>query len=265
MGVYPPLDTLKPVDDDIWVIDGAAVSVRGLPFPTRATVVRLAGGDLWVHSPTRLADGLCAELAATGPVRHLVVSNRHHWTWLGDWQAAFPDAVSWAAPGVVEQAAKGGLALRIDHPLRPDRAETPWAGQIEQMIPRGSRLHREAVFFHRASHTLILTDLIVALETRLMPVWTRPLVWLAGLDDRGGGMPPGTALSFRDRRALAEDVERMIGWEPRRVIPAHGRWYREQGAAELERAFRKLLRAYRWERAGEEMRRMAQDRDKAAR
>lgn len=32
------------------------------------------------------------------------------------------------------------------------------------MIVRGSSVHREAVFFHRASRTLILTDLIENFE-----------------------------------------------------------------------------------------------------
>ncbi|GAB4298667.1 MAG: DUF4336 domain-containing protein [Roseovarius sp.] len=249
MTAYPPLDTLKPVDDGIWVIDGPAVSFLGLPFSTRATVVRLADGGLWVHSPTRLTEALRAELAAQGAVRHLVAPNRLHYVWLADWQAAFPHALSWAAPGVVERAARKGLALRVDHPLRPDDAEAPWAGEIDQMIVRGSRLHREAVFFHRASRTLILTDLIEAHETRLLPVWARPVIWLAGIDDHDGKMPPDMAWSFRDKRALAEDVERMIAWDPRRIIIAHGRWYRDNGAAELERAFRRLLRARRWEAA----------------
>lgn len=57
---YEPLNTLKPVADDIWLIDGPAVRFYGMPFPTRATVVRLANGDLWVHSPTELSDGLRA-------------------------------------------------------------------------------------------------------------------------------------------------------------------------------------------------------------
>ena len=59
---YEPLNTLKPVAPDIWVIDGPAIRFYGLPFSTRATVVRLAGGDLWVHSPTALTEALAEDL-----------------------------------------------------------------------------------------------------------------------------------------------------------------------------------------------------------
>lgn len=251
---YEPLDTLKPVAEGLWLIDGPHVRFLGLPFSTRATVIRLKDGSLWVHSPTRLTDALRAELEALGPVRHLIAPNWLHYAFLSQWQAAFPGATAWAAPGVEDRAARQGLQLRVDRPLQWDRAEDPWAGQIDQMIVRGSKLHREAVFFHRASETLVLTDLIEAFETRFLPVWMRPLIWLAGIDDHDGKMPPDMRWSFRNKAALAEDVERMIGWGPARVILAHGRWYDCNGVAELERAFRKVLQPRRWARAYEQMR-----------
>lgn len=246
---YEPLDTLKPVADGLWLVDGPAIRFMGLPFSTRATVVRLANGDLWVHSPTRLTDSLRLEVQALGPVRHLIAPNWIHYAHIAEWQAAWPEATVWAAPGVAERAAKKGLTLPIDHDLQWDRADAPWDGQIDQMIVRGSKTHREAVFFHRASNTLILTDLIEAFETEKLPVWMRPIVWLAGIDDSDGKMPPDMRWTFRDKVALAEDVEQMIDWAPERIILAHGRWYRANGVAELERAFRKLLQPRLWDRA----------------
>lgn len=249
---YEPLDTLKPVAAGLWLIDGPAVKFYGLPFSTRATVVRLEGGDLWVHSPTRLTDGLRAELEALGPVRHLVAPNWLHYAFVGDWQAAFPQATAWAAPGVAERAAKKGVTLDFDCDLGSE-PEAPWAGQIDQTIVEGSKIHREAVFFHRASDTLILTDLIENFETAKLPAWMRPLIWLAGIDDTDGKMPPDMAFSFRDKETLADAVERMIAWGPHRIILAHGRCYERNGVKELERAFRRVLRDRLWERALDEM------------
>ena len=246
---YEPLDTLKPVADDIWIIDGPPVRRARLPYPTRATVIRLENGDLWVHAPTRLTEGLRAEIEALGPVRHLIAPNRLQSTHVAAWHSAWPRAQTWGAPGAAEGTARAPLALRIDHPLQERQAEAPWAGQIRQMIVRGSSRHKEAVFLHEPSRSLILADLVQALETAKLPVWMRPVAWIAGIDDSDGKMPPDLWWSFRDKAALAEDVELMIGWEPRRIILAHGRCYARNGAAELERAFRKLLRAHRWEKA----------------
>jgi len=51
------------------------------------------------------------------------------------------------------------------------------------------------------------------------------------------------AASFRSKSLHLRDVvETMIGWQPVRVILAHGRWYENDGTAELQRAFRDVLR-----------------------
>lgn len=250
---YEPLDTLKPVAEGLWIIDGPAVVSYGFPFSTRATVVRLDNGDLWVHSPTALTSGLRAELEALGPVRHLVAPNCLHFVHVADWMAAFPEARYWAAPGVAARAEKAGLSLPEGTPLQWDRAEGPWDGQLQQRIVRGSRWYQEAVFYHGATRTLILTDLIEAFDTAKLPARCRPFVWLMGIDNTDGKMPPLLRMSFRDKAALAEDIETLVGWGPRRVILAHGDWYEANGTAELERAFRKLLNARQWERALDRM------------
>lgn len=234
---YEPLNTPKSVDRDIWVIDGPAIRFYGMPFSTRATVIRLRNGDLWVHSPTRLSEPLRAELDALGPVRHLVAPNWIHYAYVGQWQAAWPDAQSWAAPGVAQRSAKKGMALTFDHDLGA-AAERPWAGQIDQIIVEGSRVHREAVFFHKASRTLILTDLIENFEPAKQVWWMRPILKIVGISAPDGGMPRDMRATFRNGRPqLRAAVETMIGWAPERVILAHGRWFETGGTAELRRAF----------------------------
>ncbi|WP_135503636.1 DUF4336 domain-containing protein [Roseovarius aestuariivivens] len=246
---YEPLDTLKPVADDLWIIDGAAVRVMGFPFPTRATVVRLRDGGLWVHSPTPLTEGLRREIEAEGPVAHLIAPNQFHFLYLNAWAAAFPEAAVWLSPGARDRAARSGVTLPEGEVLCGAGPETPWAGQIEQLLIKGSRWHKEVVFHHKASATTILTDLIQAFETEKLPARCRPFVWLNGIDDSDGKTPPLIRWSFRDKNAMAGDLETVIGWGARRVILSHGRWYRRDGTAELERAFRRVLGARAWERA----------------
>lgn len=236
---YEPLYSLKPVAPDIWIADGGWIRFYGLPFPTRMTVVRLACGGLWLHSPIADKDGLADAVAACGPVRHLIAPNWIHYAWLPDWQARFPEATSWGSPGVVQRARGRGLRLHLNHELTDD-PPADWAGQIDQRLA-ASGLHREVVFFHRASRSLILTDLIENFEPAKMPLWVRPLLRLGGVCDPDGGMPRDIAASFARRPThLRELVETMIGWGPERVILAHGRWYDRDGAAELRRAFRRV-------------------------
>ena len=67
--LYPPLDSLKPVTDDVWIVDSGPLRAFALPIPVRMTVVRLQGGELWLHSPTRYTPGLKEALSALGRIR----------------------------------------------------------------------------------------------------------------------------------------------------------------------------------------------------
>ena len=80
-------------------------------------------------------------------------------------------------------------------------------------------------------------------SSRTLGLLMRWLTWLGGVQHPNGGMPRDMRLTFRNRRPqLRAAVERMIGWNPERIILAHGRWYDANGTAELRRAFDWLLR-----------------------
>lgn len=239
--------------DAVWLIDSGPDPAARLPLPTRAGLVRLADGALWLYAPTRLTPSLRAEIAAKGPLGHIVVPTPTHLAPVADWRDAYPAAQLWAPAGVAEQAAAMGFALETANTLQADRAEAAWQDDLRQLVVQGHPRHPEAVFFHRASDTLLLADLISAVETAHLPPWLRPAIWLLGLDDAVGRMPRRLRRGVRDEQAFADSLERMINWGPRRVLLRHGRWYRRDGVGELERAFRKILRERHWEKALQKM------------
>lgn len=70
----------------------------------------------------------------------------------------------------------------------------------------------------------------------------RWLVRASGNVHPDGKAPIDMQLSFIGRRReLRRTVQRMIDWEPERIILAHGRCYADDGVAELRRAFRWIL------------------------
>lgn len=109
--LYEPINVYKPVAPDIGIVDGPFeyLTVAGmrmpLPFTTRMTVVRLANGDLLLHSPIAFDDALAGELQQLGTVRHFVSPNQFHYAHIGEWQKAFPGTLAWASSG-----ARDGLA-----------------------------------------------------------------------------------------------------------------------------------------------------------
>ncbi len=238
---YQPLDTLKPVADDIWIVDGPVIRF-GMPwpkmsFPTRMTVL-CVNGELMIHSPTPLTPALQRQVEDIGHVRWIIGPNRIHYWWIPEWRNAFPGADVHLAPRIREQS-RG----RIDFPAEVMDRESgyPWDDAIATLPVHGSFM-TEVVFFHRVSRTLVLTDLIENFEPARLGLWQRWLARLGDALDPHGSMPRDMRLTYAKRKTeLKAAVETMIAWNPERVLLAHGRWHERNGAAELKRAFRWLL------------------------
>jgi hypothetical protein len=237
---YEPLNILKPVVANVWIVDGPVIRFGmpwpKAPFPTRMTVLRLKGERLFVHSPTPLTPALQRQLRAIGDVAWIIGPNRFHYWWIPEWRSVYPDVPVYLAPGIQNQAGK-----RIDfafHELDATRP-LPWVNEIETLRIDGSIL-TECVFFHRASRTLIVTDLIQNFEAHRLGSWLmRALTWIGGVQDPDGQTPRDMRLAFwRQKAELRAAVKQMLDWNPERVILAHGRWYDVDGANELRRAFR---------------------------
>jgi hypothetical protein len=222
---------LTEIDRDIWIAEGPSVSFFGFPYPTRMTLVRLSDGGLWLCSPIELTDALAGEIKALGPVRHLVSPNKIHHLFLGQWAQAWPEAKLWASPGL----ARRRRDLSFDGELG-DAAEPAWERDIDQLIFRGSFALEEVVFFHRASRSAIITDLVQKFDPTTQRGWRGLLMRLDGLVGPEGSTPRELRLTFWNRRAAREALRKMLGWNPQRLIIAHGQWVRENGREALARA-----------------------------
>jgi hypothetical protein len=196
---YEPTGTLKPVTDGVWIVDGPVIRFGYLgmkfPFPTRMTIVQLADGGLWVHSPTQMSPSLKSEVDALGRVRFLIAPNRIHYWWVEEWVAAWPEAMTYAAPGVQEQARSNGRLADYTADLAQD-GEYPWSGEIKMLMVPGGYLS-EAVFFHEATGTLVITDLIQNYEReKIASRFFRFMSGLSGALDPDGKMPGDYAPPF---------------------------------------------------------------------
>ena len=242
--LYEPINIPKQVGENIWIVDGPIVQMAmygtSVPFPTRMTIVRLSNGVLWCHSPTELTQELKAQIDSLGSVRHLISPNKIHYAHIGTWAKAYPEATAWASPGVRIRAAQQRIKITFDIDL-DDEPPLQWAADIDQLIFRGSRFMDEVVFFHRQSSTLILADLIENFEPKKVRQPFRWLIKLAGSADPDGKAPLDLRITFWGHKEQSRScLKRMMQWQSEKVILAHGRWYENNGTAELRRAFRWL-------------------------
>lgn len=238
---YPPLDVLKPAAENIWVVDSGPMKAMGvIPIPLRSTVIRLSTGDTLIHSPSRLTPELRRQIEEIGPLRHLVAPNIAHWTYLKDWQGQFPDAMTWAAPGLHQRAQVKKSGLRLDHDLGSNTAPG-WPPDLDQIAVPGAGGFCEVALHHRDSGTLILVDLVQNLEARKLPLPLRPFAAAAGVLAPHGRAPAYLrAVVKLGGEPAREAGRRLVAIRPERVIFAHGRWFDRDGAALLERSLRWL-------------------------
>lgn len=164
------------VKDTIWTFD----QLQGILYtvvPIRMTVVKLAAGGLLVYAPvaaTRECLRLVNQLVSQhGDVKYIVLptsSGLEHKVFVGPFARKFPQAQvfvaphQWSFPFNLPLSWLGFPAKRTQV-LPEDSSQSPFADDFDYQIldinlGRGSFV--EVAFFHRRSHTLLLTDSIVS-------------------------------------------------------------------------------------------------------
>ncbi len=219
----------RKLDERLWVAEHA-LKIAGIDFGRRMTVVLLSSGELWLHSVAHLTPKLREELDAIGPVRFVVSPNRFHHRYMEHYRAAYPEAELHASPGLPERREDLSFSGALG-----DEPDPRWVTDLNQTAFHGNRISTEIVFFHRASRTLILTDLCFNLPPS-RPFFTRLAARALGVYNR-------LAVSLTMRRGMSDhdaaraSLERIFEWDFDRVIVGHGDIVETDGREKLERAF----------------------------
>lgn len=184
-------------------------------LPTRMTVLPLARGGIALVSPIPIDDSLAARLATLGEVRFLIAPNVLHHLYLGAAIQRYPDASVLAPPGLHKKRPDLRLDRSLLEPLPPALAESVEVQRIE-----GAQAVDEFVFFHRATRSLVVTDLVFNV--------VRPEGWVTGLVlrlvgcYRRLGQSRAWRVFIKDRAAAADSLSRMLAWPFETLIMAHG-------------------------------------------
>ncbi len=219
----------RQLDESLWVFDRPQ-RFLGLHVGTRMTVIRLPDGGLFVYSPVPLDDATRNELDPLGPVRHVIAPNRFHHLHIGDYRAAYGEALLWAAPGLPEKRPD----VHFDGVLG-DEPDTGWAGSLAQRWVRGAPAIDEVAFLHPASGTLLLADLAMNYRDGaggLTAAW----LWLTGVRGRFG-VSRLVRRAFRDRAAARESLDAILAWDFERIVVSHGVVLHRQGKRLLREAY----------------------------
>ncbi len=165
------------VKDTIWTFEQCQ-GIFYVVVPIRMTVVKLAKGGLLVYAPvapTRECIRLVNELVDThGEVKYIIlptVSGIEHKVFVGPFARCFPKAQVFVSPDqwsfpINLPLSWLGLPGKRTQKLPLESHNTPFADEFDYAIlgplDLGLGLFEEVAFYHKRSHTLLLTDSIVS-------------------------------------------------------------------------------------------------------
>jgi hypothetical protein len=198
------------VKDSIWTFD----QLQGILYvvtPVRMTVIKLEAGGLLVYAPvapTPECIRLMGELVTEhGEVEYIIlptVSGIEHKVFVGPFARCFPQAQVFVAPHQWSfplnlPLSWLGLPRKRTHILPADPSKTPFADEFDYAIlgpiNLGLGAFEEVAFFHRRSHTLLVTDTVVSVPEEppdIVLLDPYPLLFHAK-DDAFDGVEDGAA------------------------------------------------------------------------
>lgn len=211
---------MRKLSDALWVHEDAT-SLGPTRLLLRSTFVKFANGGLWVHSPTPLSPELRSEVDALGEVTCIVAPNNGHNGWLMDWCEAYPSAGRYVAQGIPKKVPR-----LTNYELLEPEASTPWEADLAQTVLSGAPFFDECVFFHRATKSLILTDLVQNHSPEDQTGFGKVVftLLLSPLGFKGICLAPPLKWGFaiKDKAAFRASIETVKQWDFERIIVTHG-------------------------------------------
>ncbi len=186
------------------------------------TVIRLKNRELAVISPIRVDRQIVEQLSEIGTIEHIISPNLFHYLFVSDLKALYPSAKVYAVSGLKIKRPEISIDRILgenSEALLDELEYLPFEG-LKTLLPGEISPLSEYVFFHPESQTLILTDTAFYFD-ETFPLTTQLVFKLTGGYKK---LRPSflEQIVTREKEKVKESVQKLLQWEFRRVIVAHG-------------------------------------------
>ena len=203
---------LRAIAENIWVAQ-YPLRLLGVPIGRNVTIVRLRDGRLIIHSTAPFTAEDLLKIRALGEPAWLLDATLFHDSFAREGCRALEGVPYFAPPGF--RKIDGVTILSLDPP------PADWAGELEMRRVEGMPKVCEHVFFHCASRTLIVCDLLFHFPADLGG-WPRFFVRHVMRLPRLIGMSLFLRLMVKDREAFSASLREIMKWDFERIIVGHG-------------------------------------------
>lgn len=224
---------------DDFFVEESEVRFYGFRLQTRMAAIRLPKGQLFLYSPVTLTDGLRRALEKLGEVAFIVSPNKIHNLALAEYREAFPLAKLFVPPGLPERRPD----LSFDEVLSEEPVPA-WAPDLEHVLTRGNVFFAEALFFHRASRTLLVCDLVEQIGPGTVSRWARGVARIFGVGPHAMASPEFRYYTH-DADAFRASIDAVLRWPIERVFLCHGGLIESDGREVIARVADALVEEIR--------------------
>lgn len=211
------MSKLTTITDGVWV-QSFPLSIMGMEIGRNVTVIRLASGDLILHSTAPFEDTDVEAIRDLGNPRWLVEATGFHDTFTKEGVATFPDL-----PYLVPE----GFRAPGDVPTEPLAVPSEWKNEIQLFRIEGMPKVNETVVYHIPTKVLILADLIFNISPASSK-WTRLGMLTISAVRPGPCMSRLYRSAIKDEDAFTESLKPIVALDFDTLIVGHGAPIREQ-------------------------------------
>ncbi len=205
-----PLQSLAP---NLWLLS-YPLKTLGVDLHRNVTIIRLASGQLIIHSTAPFSAEDVAAITALGEPAWLLDTLLRHDTFAEEGREAFPNANYLAPEGFSDD-----LPFSTANLLPPPGE---WEDEIAVASVDGAPDFSEIVILHRGSRTLIVADLVVNFPGE-HSFWEKLFFRFATV---GGKFTPGITFPFKkaieNKAEYTASIRKILDWDFDRVIVGHG-------------------------------------------
>jgi len=207
------------------------LSMIGIQFGNRTTVIALDHNKLILHSPGKLTAELKKDLERLGEVAYILAPNYYHSLFLEDYVSMYPDIQIFMAPRLDKKRQHipcSGILNNQAHPA--------WTSVLQQCLIEGMPSLNEVVFFHEPSRSLIVTDLV---DNMLHPkgIMTHIHFFIHGAHRRFA-FSRIIKMFVRDKILFGKSLKTVMHWDFDRILMSHGEIISSGGKAMMQDAFK---------------------------
>lgn len=205
------MKTPRKIVDGVWEVRTRVKLGGGVSLPLRMTVLQ-DGDGLALISPVPINDALADSIAKLGKVHTLIAPNLLHHQHCSAAVERYPEAKLMGPPGLARK--------RPDLQFHGEIATGSLSNDIDAVLVDGAIKLSEAVFLHKQSMTLVVTDLVFNMPSASGLSW----LLLAALSRALGKVEQSRLLRYLtdDRNATRQSIDRILDFPFERVVPAHG-------------------------------------------